>query len=589
LAPSGVLACLAIGVLTVASSPEAIAQPHQKALPRQIWAVALGSDSLARVRSNTLVRLRSSGINTVLAIDLNKRQLTRLRNLIGRARMTLLVPQRGSSCRRTASATCVVKARSRAAALRLSRRRGVDLAVVRIAGPKELDGISARRGRILALAKLGRGRFNASTWRRAIDRAVNDPHLDLAVQPLGRAGERALASYVRVFAPGGAPTLQDVDGGPNYYAKFANGLPTAPSFFPISTWGSYAHFAAERAEDKAVGLNGYVWVASDAADMARIRAAGMWAVQDYDAQRTVGSETAGWLLGDEVDMQNGPSACPGVMNQRKASLTNPGGRFSFSWYGKGVIFWETDAQAACFVNYDDVNGADIYWFTDPNVCTSRAEGPRFYGLEGRRALTQAECRRARNYGDVISDLRRLDAMDGVRHPIWQVLEVGCPFSSGGCITPAQARAAVWHSLIAGARGIEYFQHSFGGPCRGHHVLRDNACYQPMIDTITSVNAQIRRIAPALNGPRVSSGFSANSAVRAVAKWDGRNFYVLAGSMENAASMGNFAIPCVGNATATVIGENRTLPVTAGSFSDSFADGNAVHIYRIHGGSTCGLS
>ena len=60
-------------------------------------------------------------------------------------------------------------------------------------------------------------------------------------------------------------------------------------------------------------------------------------------------------------------------------------------------------------------------------------------------------------------------------------------------------------------------------------------------------------------------------------------------MENAASTGNFAIPCVGNATATVIGENRTLPVTAGSFSDSFADGNAVHIYRIDGGSTCGLS
>ena len=55
------------------------------------------------------------------------------------------------------------------------------------------------------------------------------------------------------------------------------------------------------------------------------------------------------------------------------------------------------------------------------------------------------------------------------------------------------------------------------------------------------------------------------------------------------SIGNFAIPCAGNATATVLGENRTLPVTAGSFSDSFADGNAVHIYRIDGGSTCGLS
>ena len=53
--------------------------------------------------------------------------------------------------------------------------------------------------------------------------------------------------------------------------------------------------------------------------------------------------------------------------------------------------------------------------------------------------------------------------------------------------------------------------------------------------------------------------------------------------------GTFSIPCVGNATATVLGENRTIPVSAGSFTDSFADGNAVHIYRIDGGSTCGLN
>ena len=111
----------------------------------------------------------------------------------------------------------------------------------------------------------------------------------------------------------------------------------------------------------------------------------------------------------------------------------------------------------------------------------------------------------------------------------------------------------------------------------------------MINTVTSVDAQIKSIAPALNGPRLTSGFSASSNVRAVAKWDGQNFYVIAGSAENGGPFqSTFSIPCVGNATATVLGENRTIPVSAGSFSDSFADGNAVHIYRIDGGSTCGL-
>jgi hypothetical protein len=48
------------------------------------------------------------------------------------------------------------------------------------------------------------------------------------------------------------------------------------------------------------------------------------------------------------------------------------------------------------------------------------------------------------------------------------------------------------------------------------------------------------------------------------------------------------MPCVGDATVTVIDEDRTIPVTDGAFTDTFADGNAVHIYRIDGGSDCGV-
>jgi hypothetical protein len=173
------------------------------------------------------------------------------------------------------------------------------------------------------------------------------------------------------------------------------------------------------------------------------------------------------------------------------------------------------------------------------------------------------------------------------------VETGHPFSNnmGGhrSITPAELRASVWHSIIAGARGITYFQHSFGGPCIGdHHTIRSNCeGTRPMV---VSVNAQIKALAPVLNSPSLSSGFTASANVRAMAKWDGHNFYVLAGSAANGgAFQANFAIPCVGNATATVLGENRTIPVSGGSFTDSFADGNAVHIYRIDGGSACGLT
>jgi hypothetical protein len=372
------------------------------------------------------------------------------------------------------------------------------------------------------------------------------------------------------------------DGGLGFYGGFSNPLPTAATWFPIAVWGSYAQEPANIAKDKAVGLNTYVW-AADPSFIDEIRAAGMRVIQSVDRRTGVGTETAGWLLSDEIDMTVGPTACPARLDPLRALVAGDG-RFVFDNYGKGVMFWQSDANAACFVNFDHVNSNDIYWMTDSNVCTSSSEGPRFFGLT--RALTQAECRRAANYGYVVDKMRRLDALDGARHPIWNFVEVGCPFDNNMCISPAQARAAVWHSLIAGARGILYFNHSFSGQIT-HHVLRD-ARYQAMIDTITAVNQQIVSIAPALNGPTLGQGFSATGGARATARWDGRNFYVLAGSKENTPSTAAFAIPCVGNATATVLGENRSLPVTGGSFTDSFADGNTIHIYRLDGGSTCGL-
>ena len=187
-------------------------------------------------------------------------------------------------------------------------------------------------------------------------------------------------------------------------------------------------------------------------------------------------------------------------------------------------------------------------------------------------------------------MRFLDGMDGQRKPIWNFVEVGHPFTEDGAptITPPQIRAAVWHSFIAGARGIVYFNHSFGGPCQTQHVLRDR-CGAAVRPTVKAVNAQVQSLASVLNSPTLTSGFTAGSSVKAMAKWGGRRITVFAGSSDNVASTGSFSIPCVGNATATVLGENRTVAVVDGSFSDSFADGNAVHIYRIDGGSTCGLS
>ena len=106
-----------------------------------------------------------------------------------------------------------------------------------------------------------------------------------------------------------------------------------------------------------------------------------------------------------------------------------------------------------------------------------------------------------------------------------------------------------------------------------------------------VNAQIKNLTPALNAPFVTSGHSATDAmagtVRYMVKWAKGKFWLFAGA-DRGGGNATFSIRCVGDATAAVVGENRSVAVRNGSFTDSFADKNAIHIYRLDRGSTCGL-
>jgi hypothetical protein len=384
--------------------------------------------------------------------------------------------------------------------------------------------------------------------------------------------------------------LRRVDGGARYYARFPASLPTDPSFFPIGVWGSYDQTQANLDLDADVGLNVYVW-AADSAFLPTIRQDGRFhVIQDQGARANVGTETAGWLLADEIDMTEGPSACNGSLQQIKNSLPADG-RMRYTNYSKGVLFSETDAEAACFVDAQQLVSTDLYWFTDPYQIDMIGAS---WLPEGERQMTLNQVRRAANYGYQVDRMRALDARDGQRKPIWNFVEVGWPFTQSAAqgaraITAPEIRAAVWHSIIAGARGIIYFNHSFGGPCTTHHVLRRPSCYPRNRAMVKAVNRQIKDLAPVLNAPTVTSGWRASSSIRAMVKWHAGNFYVFAGSRKNRPSTGTFSLRCVADATAVRLGEARRVPISRGRFSDSFADGNAIHIYRIDGGSSCGLA
>ena len=356
-------------------------------------------------------------------------------------------------------------------------------------------------------------------------------------------------------------------------------------------WLQCLNAQAQVNEDKAVGVNTYIGLCHTgmgAINLARMNGQKVIAQDEWLPEAVqLGAETFSWMGQDEIDMTRGGGGA-GCAELRAAEnardSTSPLGAAFYNNFGKGVMFWQSNADAACYVNIPDIPSADVYWFSDGNACGSSEGG----GKPG--VVKENSCRVAANYGWLVQRLRSLVSPSGSK-PVMAFVELGCPMAN--CITPAQIRSATWHTIIAGAMGVEYFSHSFkagagAGLCGASAgIHRDCPAVR---DALKALDEQIQGLAPVLYAPYLTSGFTANSNVKALAKFSSGKFYVLAGTAGHIGPVpGTFSIPCVGNATATVIGESRTIPVNAGSFTDTFHDPNAIHIYRIDGGSTCGLS
>jgi hypothetical protein len=387
----------------------------------------------------------------------------------------------------------------------------------------------------------------------------------------------------------GLPTVP-WEGGPAYYSQWASTKAfTDPNFFPIGVWMESVIQSSDTATDKANGLNLYV-NPTDNSNGALIRAAGMWSLGGSG-----GTETAGWELADEADMTYGPGydawsgkegwdTCTPIQDNggqcgytvMKAMNDNrpSDGRPRYANYGKGVNMWESDQQAQVFINqYQQFVSSDMYFYTDPNLCPSEAS--KYLGI------SSSNCRRSSSYGVVIDRMRKLDAMDGKRMPIYGFVEVGHPATedTAPTITGNQIAGAVWNSLIHGARGIIYFNHSFGGTCQSQHLLRDScgAANRPMV---AQTNQQITALAPVLNSP--SYQWTANPLVDTMLKSSGGSYYLFAmPGPDGGTGTQTLNLPAtLQGSTAQVMFENRSVPISGGKITDNFAAEYSYHIYKI---------
>jgi hypothetical protein len=447
-----------------------------------------------------------------------------------------------------------------------------------------------------------------------------------------------------------AVALREIGGGQNYYADISPQSAWMDQHILIGAWLEQPLTAVDVHYDVSMGNNIYWNLAANPLDTKDcggapcrvnfnvIRAEGMHASAP-DVTSESGPETVAYEGTDEPDMDFGPgssawnrsspssptSACIPSGSQCGYTVANffysgkpmangstgyPIGRKPITQgFGKGVLFWETNAQAAQFLKYSDTLSADSYWMTDSalslpsqGACALLPASSKECDHGAGAGLSYAERALTANYAYNVTRIQTLEAMIGVNKPITVDIETGCPFTNDNCSSPDASVSAAWHALIAGARGIIWFQHNFGGPCQDFSTFYDGSspispkynCQQSpgvtlhdVVKTVSAFNHEVASLNTVLLSPFATNYVSVGNAdVSVMAKYSSGNFYVFAASGKPAkppSKNQSVTFHLAGNYTGpvTVIDEDRVLHAVNGVFTDIFPNSDSVHIYAIN--------
>ena len=366
------------------------------------------------------------------------------------------------------------------------------------------------------------------------------------------------------------------------YAGFSRGIPSDPSFFPISVWLQGSWHASEMAD---LGINVYV---GNNADTDSLAASDLATLASHDIYAIVGQDSVGlaniddptivgwWMTPDEPDnaqpsgsgygLPIAPSTLVAQYNAYKAADST---RPIYLGLGQGVAYdgWEgRGSNAPAESGYPaagDIVDFDIYPY---NNCADDANEQVTCGQFWLNAI----------------GIDRLRSWSTRGQALWTDIETtNIAVNSSSGPTPQQTKSEVWLALIHGANGITYFVDTWNPSFREDGIFADTT----MVAAVTTLNRQIKSLAPELNSatiPNVVSVAPASSAtpIDIMVKANGTKLYVFAAIARAGTASADFAIAgMTANGTAVVNGESRTLPVTAGRFGDTFA-ANDVHIYEV---------
>lgn len=367
------------------------------------------------------------------------------------------------------------------------------------------------------------------------------------------------------------------------YAAWSRGVPTDPAFFPIAVWLQGSWHATELSQ---LGVNIFVGnnAGTDpmaATDLATIKKLGMYAIVGQDSVGLANKDdptiVGWWMTPDEPDNAQpapgggyGPPVDPAkLVTQYQAYKAADPTRPVWLGLGQGVAYdgWEGRGSNAPpesgYAPASDIVSFDIYPY---NNCGGDPNEQVTCGQFWLNAL----------------GVDRLHQWSNRGQAVWTDVEttvIAAGTTAGP--TPAQTASEVWLALIHEANGVVYFLDTWQPSFREDGIFADPA----MVTAVTALNKEILSLAPQLNSATIKGLVSvtssdANVPVDAMVKATGQTLTVFSAVARTGTANASFAIAgMTGNATATVVGENRTIAVKAGQFSDAFGK-NDVHIYRI---------
>ncbi len=297
----------------------------------------------------------------------------------------------------------------------------------------------------------------------------------------------------------------------------------------------------------------------------------VWGVPRFDPSVSGHSALLGWYWNDEPDL---PGNDPSFPKMLPSELMQKYNEIRASDSGHPFFLTLTANFFSRFNPEDWMNGTKSWYYYYSN--TADVVGFDYYMIYG-------WCKP--EWIHEISDSQdEFMAFTGKKSTYqWiECAKTSSQWCTGRGVYDYELRNEVWQAIIHGAKAIGYFTHSW--ECPGYTQF----CLSPELETeLNRTNRQITDLTyPLLEGEQAGISVSTDKQAGSIDLMSMRfnsTVYIFAVNTLREQVNADFKdIPVsADNAVAEVYEESRNLPITDGSFSDSFSQ-LAVHVYKIGG-------